>query len=136
MTGAEITIQEWVGWNDTDAGGHHHHTSVARFVEAAEAALYRRIGEPQLMALVPRVEYHAEYLGRLYYQDAVDVTLRVAELGRTSLTYEFQVKRADDGTPAARGGFVVVHIAGLGEKSAPWPDHLRAALLTPPGAAV
>ena len=132
MTGAEITIQERVGWNDTDAGGHHHHTSVARFVEAAEAALDRRIGEPGLMALVPRVEYHAEYLGRLYYQDAVDVTLRVAELGRTSLTYEFEVKRADDGTPAARGGFVVVHIADLGEKGAPWPDHLRAALLAPP----
>ena len=128
MTGAEITIQERVGWNDTDAGGHHHHASVTRFVEAAEAALYRRIGEPQLMALVPRVEYHAEFLARLYYQDAIDVTLRVAEVGRTSLTYAFEVRRADDGTLASRGGFVVVHIGELDGKSEPWSDDLRAAL--------
>ncbi len=28
-------------WMDTDAGGHHHNTSITRFVEAAEATLMR-----------------------------------------------------------------------------------------------
>jgi len=124
----EITIRLRVGWSDTDAAGHHHHASVSRFVEAAEAELYQRIGEPQLMVLIPRVEYHAEYLGRLYYQDLVDVTLRVAAVGRTSLTYTFEVRRADDGSLASRGGLVVVHVDKATGKSEPWSDALRAAL--------
>ncbi|HEY7177145.1 MAG TPA: thioesterase family protein [Micromonosporaceae bacterium] len=126
---AEVTTQARVGWSDTDAGGHHHHASVARFVEEAEAELYRRIGDPQLMKIVPRVEYHAEYRRRLYYQDLMDVTLRVAAVGRTSLTYTFEVRRADDGSVASRGGYVVVHIDEVTGKSEPWPEHLRKALL-------
>jgi len=125
----EVTTQVRVEWSDTDAAGHHHHASVARFVEAAEAEVYRRIGEPQLMKIVPRVEYHAEYLGRLYYQDPVDVTLRVVAVGRTSLTYAFEVRRADDGALAARGGYVVVHIDEVTGKSDPWSDELRKSLL-------
>jgi acyl-CoA thioester hydrolase len=121
-------IKARIEWSDTDAAGHHHHASIVRLVEAAEADLYRMIGEPQLMKIVPRVEYHAEYLGRLYYQDAVDVTLRVASVGRTSLTYTFEVRRADDGTLASRGGYVVVHIDESTGASDPWPDHLRKAL--------
>ena len=125
---AEVTTQVRVEWSDTDAAGHHHHASIARFVEAAEAELYRRIGEPQLMKIVPRVEYHADYLGRLYYQDAVDVTLRVAAVGRSSLTYTFEVRRAADGTIASRGGYVVVHIDEANGASDPWPEYLRKAL--------
>jgi acyl-CoA thioester hydrolase len=117
-----------VGWSDTDAGGHHHHASITRFVEEAEAQLYRSVGVPQLMALVPRVEYHAEFLGRLFYQDEVEVTLTVAAVGRTSLTYSFEVRRVDDGSLASRGGYVVVHIDETTRRSAPWPDDLRKAL--------
>jgi len=125
---AEITTQVRIGWTDTDAAGHHHHASVVRLVEAAEADLYRRIGDPQLMTIVPRVEYHAEFLTRLYYQDLVEVMLRVAAIGRTSLEYAFEVRRVDDGAVASRGGFTVVHIDEATGKSEPWPDHLRKAL--------
>jgi acyl-CoA thioester hydrolase len=125
---ASAVCRARVGWSDTDAGGHHHHASITRFVEEAEAQLYRTVGDPDLMALVPRVEYHAEFVGRLYYQDEVEVTLRVAKIGRTSLTYEFEVRRVDDGSVAARGGYVVVHIDEDTRRSAPWPDDLRAAL--------
>jgi acyl-CoA thioester hydrolase len=124
----EITTRARVAWSDTDAGGHHHHTSVARFVEAAEADLYRRIDASQLMGRVPRVEYHAEFTARLFYQDEVDVTLRVAAVGRTSLTYTFEVRRVDNGVMAAHGGMVVVHIDPATGKSMPWPEDIRTAL--------
>jgi len=119
------TITLTVEWADTDAAGHHHHASVARWVEAAEAALYRAIGHPQLMTLVPRVAYQAEYLDRLFYQDAVEVTLTVRMLGRTSMTYDFEIRRIADDVLAARGSYTVVHIGTLQGKSAPWPDDLR-----------
>ena len=125
---AEIATQVRIGWTDTDAAGHHHHASVVRLVEAAEADLYRRIGDPQLMTIVPRVAYHAEYLTRLYYQDLVEVTLRVSAIGRSSLEYAFEVRRVDDGAVASRGGFTVVHIDEATGRSEPWPDHLRKVL--------
>jgi acyl-CoA thioester hydrolase len=124
----ELTLRMFVEWVDTDAAGHHHHASVARFVEAAEQALYRSLGEPQLMKYVPRVAYRAEYLSRLFYQDEIVVRLRVAKLGTTSLTYEFDIHRVGDGTLAARGSYTVVHIGELQGRSAPWPDDLRARL--------
>jgi acyl-CoA thioester hydrolase len=117
-----------VEWVDTDAAGHHHHASVARWVEAAEAQLYRSIGHSQLMTLVPRVAYQAEYLDRLFYQDEIQVTLRVSAVGRTSLTYAFEVRRTVDDVLAARGSYTVVHIGELQGRGAPWPDDLRAAL--------
>lgn len=126
--GATVTVTVHVEWADTDAAGHHHHASVTRWVEAAEAELYRSIGNPQLMTLVPRVAYQAEYLDRLFYQDAVHVTLRVTAIGRTSLTYSFEVRRATDEALAARGSYTVVHIGELRGRGAPWPDDLRAAL--------
>ncbi|HEY2790847.1 MAG TPA: thioesterase family protein [Micromonosporaceae bacterium] len=126
MTSSTITLN--VEWSDTDAAGHHHHASVARWVEAAEAALYRTIGYPQLMTLVPRVAYQAEYLDRLFYQDSVDVTLTVRNIGNSSLTYAFEVRRSDDDVLAARGSYTVVHIGELQGRGAPWPDDLRALL--------
>lgn len=128
MSGAEVSIRLRVEWSDTDAAGHHHHASITRWVEAAEAELYRRLGDPSLMRYVPRVEYHAEFLGRLYYQDELDVSLRVEAVGRTSLTYTFDIRRGRDGSLAARGGFVVVHIDEANGTGDPWPDHLRVAL--------
>jgi acyl-CoA thioester hydrolase len=126
VTSSTITLN--VEWSDTDAAGHHHHASVARWVEAAEAALYRTIGYPQLMTLVPRVAYQAEYLDRLFYQDSVDVTLTVRNIGNSSLTYAFEVRRSDDDVLAARGSYTVVHIGELQGRGAPWPDDLRALL--------
>jgi acyl-CoA thioester hydrolase len=126
VTSSTITLT--VEWSDTDAAGHHHHASVARWVEAAEAALYRTIGYPQLMTLVPRVAYQAEYLDRLFYQDSVDVTLTVSNVGRSSLTYTFEVRRSDDDTLAARGSYTVVHIGELQGRGAPWPDDIRSLL--------
>jgi acyl-CoA thioester hydrolase len=123
-----MTITVHVEWADTDAAGHHHHASVTRWVEAAEAALYRSIGHPQLMTLVPRVAYQAEYLDRLFYQDSVEVTLTVNKIGRTSLTYVFEVRRTDDDTLAARGSYTVVHIGELQGRGAPWPADLRTQL--------
>ena len=127
----EVTVAMRVEWVDTDAAGHHHHASVARWVEAAEADLYRAIGQPQLMTLVPRVAYQAEYLDRLFYQDAIAVTLRVSKIGRTSLTYDFEVRRVADDTLAARGTYTVVHIGELQGRGAPWPDDLREAFSGP-----
>jgi len=119
-----VTIERTVEWPDTDAAGHYHHSAVIRWVEAAEAALHERLGLPELFGIVPRVHYEVDYLERLWFRDRVTVMLEVAEVGRTSLRYVFQVDR--DGQPAARGEMVCVRTDAEGPASS--IDDLRQAL--------
>ncbi|HSE09345.1 MAG TPA: thioesterase family protein [Nocardioidaceae bacterium] len=119
-----MTIERMVEWPDTDAAGHYHHSTVIRWVEAAEAALHERLGLPELFGVVPRVHYEVDYLERLWFRDRVTVTLEVADVGRTSLRYVFQVDR--DGQQAVRGQMVCVRTAAEGP--VPWDDDVRQTL--------
>jgi acyl-CoA thioester hydrolase len=122
-----VTVERMVEWPDTDAAGHYHHSSVIRWVEAAEAALHSQLGLDELFGSVPRVRYEVDYLTRLWFRDLVQVTLEVAEVGRTSLTYAFAVRR--DGEVAARGRMVCVNADPKGTGATAWPDDVRARLL-------
>lgn len=119
-----VTIERMVEWPDTDAAGHYHHSAVIRWVEAAEAVLHEQLGLPELFGTVPRVHYEVDYLERLWFRDRVTVTLEVADVGETSLRYDFQVER--DGRPAARGKLVCVRTDAEGPAS--WDDDARRAL--------
>ena len=126
VPGPSVTIERMVEWQDTDAAGHYHHATVIRWVEAAEAALHEELGLPELFGVVPRVRYEVDYLARLWFRDRVRITLRTAQLGRTSVRYEFTVDR--DGEPAARGAMVCVLTDPDGGGTTAWPDQVRAAL--------
>jgi acyl-CoA thioester hydrolase len=125
-TQPSIRVERTVEWPDTDAAGHYHHSSVIRWVEAAESELHLALGLPELFGHVPRVHYEVDYLERLWFRDRVLVELRVAEVGRTSLTYDFEVCRGE--TPAARGRLVCVRSDPGGEGAQPWPDDVAAIL--------
>ncbi|MGH8867263.1 MAG: acyl-CoA thioesterase [Actinomycetes bacterium] len=123
---AGVVIERRVAWAETDASGHFHHSAVIRWVEEAEAVLQQRLGL-RLFGRLPRVHYEVDYLDRLWFDDRIEVGLDVAEVGRSSVRFAFEVRR--DGTTAARGVMVAVHAASPSEGSAPWPDDVRAALL-------
>ena len=127
MTG--ITVQRVVEWSDTDASGHYHHSNVIRWVEAAEQALYERLGVT-MFGTTPRVHYEVDYLSRLWLGDRLDVELTLASVGRTSLRYEFVVRRGDD--VAARGVMVCVNSDPDSSGTTPWPDDVRTALTHTP----
>ena len=128
MSGPAGTHRRRVEWADTDASGIYHNTTVARLVEAAEAELMRGLGIDFAPA-APRVRYEVEFASPLRFGDEAVTTVRVAELGRTSLTFDFEVRRGADDVLAARGRYVVVHVAGYdGEGASPWPDAWRSAL--------
>ena len=124
---ASVRIQRRVEWPDTDAAGHYHHSTVVRWVEAAEAVLYERLGLIALFGSIPRVRYEVDYRARLWFGDVVDVRISVAQLGRTSIRYAFEVRRGDD--VAAVGGMVAVH-SGVGAGTEAWGDDARTAFTT------
>lgn len=124
---ARIRIQRLVEWPDTDAAGHYHHSTLVRWVEAAEGALFDRLGVIDLVGTVPRVHYEADYHLRLWYRDVVDIELWIADFGRTSVRYEFEVRRA--GQLAARGNMTAVYVESATGDPQEWPAKLRTLFL-------
>ena len=120
---ARIVVQRRVEWPDTDAAGHYHHSTVIRWVEAAEAVLYERLGISGLFGQIPRVRHEVDYLDRLWFGDIVDIEFGIAELGRTSVRYAFEVRRGS--TVAARGVMVAVSSEPDADGTQPWSEDVR-----------
>jgi acyl-CoA thioester hydrolase len=126
---ASISISRRVQWMDTDAAGIWHHSVVIRWAEEAEAELHRRLGIiDETFGATPRVRTEFEFGVPLRFDEVVDITLTVGELGTTSITYDIDVSTASE--QVANGRMVAVLIdRGTGEKRS-WPEELRQVLST------
>lgn len=122
-----VVIERRVEWPDTDAAGHYHHSTVVRWVEAAEAVLLRRLGLAQLFGSTPRVHFEADYRARLWFGQLVRTELSVTKVGTASLHYAFTV-RADDSEVAATGRMSIAHSAARATGATPWPEDVREVL--------
>ncbi|MFE4261890.1 acyl-CoA thioesterase [Streptomyces sp. NPDC056883] len=137
-----VVVERRVEWTDTDAAGHYHHSTVIRWVEAAEAVLLRRLGLSHLFGSTPRVHFEADYRARLWFGEAVRTELRVTKVGASSLHYAFTVRgepgpagavdtdgaAGADGTVAATGRMVIAHSAARATGTTPWPAEVREVL--------
>jgi len=123
---ASVVIERRVQWPDTDAAGHQHHSVVMRWVEEAELALLDGLGLAHLFGRTPRVNYQADYRARLWLGQRVVITLAVAQIGTSSLTYHFDVGSGE--TSVASGEVSIVHTGTNATGAQPWPAKIRAAL--------
>ena len=124
-----------VQWIDTDASGIYHNTTVARFVESAEAALFAERGIDGYFPVAPRVRYEASFDAPLRFGQEATAVVELVELGERSMTFDFEIwGEAFKGRPrvrAAHGRYVTVHVTGPPAdeiRSAPWPAAWVAAL--------
>lgn len=115
---ASVVIERRVEWADTDAAGHHHHSAVLRWAEAAETVLLRRLGLEELYGSIPRVHYEADYRARLWFGETVRVELRVDKVGTTSLHYVFEVHGREG--LAAEGRMSIARAAARATAAEPW----------------
>lgn len=118
-----------VAWVDTDTSGRIHYTAAMRYFEHVEHALMREVyaevpGEVRLN--LPRVHVEADYKAALTFEDEIDCSVRVESVGRSSITYRYEVRRPD-GVEAVRGKIVAV---AIGDDGRPHdiPSGLREAL--------
>jgi YbgC/YbaW family acyl-CoA thioester hydrolase len=124
--GAEHTERMRVQWIDTDASGRIHYTAALRYFEVAEHALMRRVSfqpAPERAFSMPRVHVEADYEAMLTYPDEFDCTVRVVALGRSSVTFGYEIVRLD-GVRAIRGRIVAVAVGADG-RSMPLPEGFR-----------
>src|SRR5919201_4635242 len=94
---ASIVVQRRIEWPDTDASGHYHNTAAFRFIEVAETTLLDRLGfVHEIYGRHPRVHIEADFLRPLRFRDLVDIELTVEAVGRTSVTYGFQMRSGSE----------------------------------------
>ncbi|BCW68630.1 hypothetical protein NicSoilB4_33930 [Arthrobacter sp. NicSoilB4] len=127
---ATATLERTIEWVDTDAAGHQHNSAVLRFVEACEAKLFRDMDLPGYFPSAPRVRHELNYRAKLYFGQRVTTTVVVEKIGRTSLTFSFEVWgeefRGEPRVLAAHGSFVTAHVAQGAAAASPWPADLAA----------
>jgi acyl-CoA thioester hydrolase len=75
---------------------------------------------------LPRAHVTVNYRSPVRFWDEVEVSVEVREMGRTSITYGFEIR--SEGEPCADGTVVAVLIDEEG-KPRPWPEEWRRMLL-------
>jgi acyl-CoA thioester hydrolase len=130
VSGPKHVLHTRVAWVDTDAGGRIHFTAAFRWAEAAETALGRSLGLLEDWGDLPRRAVEAEYLQVLRFEDEIEVELAPERIGRTSVTYAWEIRRG--GEVCVRGRHTAVHVDADGQP-APLSDAMRRALSTPRG---
>lgn len=127
-TAVSCVLQRTIEWVDTDAAGHQHNSTIMRFVEAAEAKLFRASGVESYFAIAPRVRQEIDYSAKLYFGQEVTTAVRVERVGVSSMTFGFMVwghpHQGRDVCIAAQGKFVTVCVPQGSESSAPWPQRV------------
>lgn len=128
------SIKRRVEWVDTDASGHQHNSAIIRWVETAEAELLRTLDLPDYFPSAPRVHQEISYRSKLWFGQLVTATIEVRKLGRTSLSYAFEVRghshEKSSGGIAATGTVTVAHVPPGSDKAQPWPANLVGAITT------
>ena len=114
-------------WMDNDAYGHVNNVVYYSFFDTAVNRFLidrgvLRIDASPVIGLV--VETGCRYHRPLAFPDAVEVGIRVAHLGTSSVRYELGVFRQGDDTASADGHFVHVYV----DRAARTPTALPAAL--------
>lgn len=129
---AGSALERHIEWVDTDAAGHQHNSVIMRFVEAAEAKLFRELGVNEYFGSAPRVRHEIDYRAKLYFGQKVSTAVAIEHVGTSSMAFAFKVwgdpHQGRDMVLAAEGRFVTVCVPEGSEKSAPWSAALRAAL--------
>jgi YbgC/YbaW family acyl-CoA thioester hydrolase len=106
------------------------------YIDTALAEYWRAIGLPYPHGYVDRYandvylrKATVEYLGSARYDDWLTVCCRVAKLGRTSMTYAFEIYRDAEEAPLVTAELVYVNADPASMKPAPLPADLRDKIL-------
>ncbi|NKX55701.1 acyl-CoA thioesterase [Arthrobacter sp. E918] len=125
-------IERTVEWVDTDAAGHQHNSAIVRWVEAAEAELFRRLDLPGYFPCAPRVQHVLNYRGKLWFGQRITATVKVQKIGRTSMTFAFEIHgqphEKSAGGLAAYGTFTTAYVPEGADAAQPWPGHFLRAI--------
>jgi YbgC/YbaW family acyl-CoA thioester hydrolase len=126
-------VRERVRWSDIDAMGIVYYGRYLRFMEAAEAELFRTLGFSYANlsdvhgVWMARVRLEVQYRAPAQLDDDVVCRAAIRTLGGSSLTLDFPIDRAD-GVRLADGVLVVAALDRTTLRPARLPGALAAAI--------
>ncbi len=119
-----------VAFHETDAAGIVHFSNYFCYAEEAETAALASLGIFSAETLrhysFPRAQAGAQYSAPLHFGDEFEVRAALTRIGNSSLTWSFEVVRAE--TLCARVELVSVRVNLGGGRPAPYSDEEKAAL--------
>ncbi|UVO17844.1 acyl-CoA thioesterase [Stutzerimonas stutzeri] len=118
-------------WHDNDLYGHVNNVTYYSFFDTAVNAYLIQHGgldihDGEVAGFV--VSSSCDYFASIAFPDAIEVGLRVARLGSSSVQYELAVFRRGEDEASAAGRFVHVFVRRADNRPTPIPDSLRRAL--------
>src|SRR5690554_1678450 len=118
-------------WMDNDIYGHVNNVTYYSYFDTAvnqylieQGALDIEQGE--VIGLV--VETGCQYFAAIAFPDALEIGVRVAHVGRSSVRYEVGIFKQGDTESRAAGHFVHVYVDRQTRRPVPLPEKLRNAL--------
>lgn len=131
--------QERMAFGDTDASGLVHFAALFRFFEIGEKEALRELGlvkppyrrqsaedQDDETIIFPRVHVSCDYKSAAHADDLLTITTTVPRIGRTSLTWEIELKHGDD--VIAEGKMITVCVSQSSGEPVPVPAELREGL--------
>ncbi len=115
---------------DTDASGRIHYTAMFRYFETAEIEFLRTLDilyDPHHRIGFPRVHVECDFRLALQHDDVIDIEVKVAKVGRSSVRFEFRTLKVGD--LAAWGVVVVTCMDRQIQRAVPIPDEIRTKLV-------
>jgi acyl-CoA thioester hydrolase len=133
MANAPFIHRLQVRFRDCDPLGHVNNAVYLTYLEQTRFSHWRALwgfGSPQLPPGMPGVilaRVECDYRKPATYGDTLEIRMSVAELGRTSFKYEYQIVD-EQGAVVATARTVQVMYDYAAAKPVPIPDHIRALL--------
>jgi YbgC/YbaW family acyl-CoA thioester hydrolase len=103
---------------------HYCHIAMEEFFEARCSVPYHKLMEDERIGF-PTVNTSAEFFAPLVYGDEAEIEVSVKAVGKSSVTFEYQVRRASDLLLCARATNVHVSMNLDARRSVPLPDRYR-----------
>lgn len=118
-------------WADNDVYGHINNAAYYGFFDTAVNSHLIESGvldihDGEVIGLV--VETGCSYFAPLAYPQDIEIGLRVAHLGNSSVRYELGLFETGQNTPAAEGHFVHVYVTREARKPSSLPPPMRQVL--------
>jgi acyl-CoA thioester hydrolase len=134
MAKRPFVISEYVRWGDIDLAGIICYGAYIRFYELAETEIFRAAGLPfremfeRFDMWLPRKVMHTEFHKPALLDDRLKVVTYFSQIGRTSLTINFDVLNAAEGTLLASAYQVLVCVGRSDLKKRELPPEIVQAL--------
>jgi len=118
-------------WHDNDIYGHVNNVTYYSYFDSTVNAYLIEVGgldihNGEVVGFV--VSSSCDYFASIAFPERIEIGLRVAKLGNSSVQYELAVFKQGEDQACAAGRFVHVFVERASNRPLPIPERLRTAL--------